>query len=1444
MDLETAMEQRSCEATKLSGKEPHQRAVAGLLSLRVNRSASSSFLPSRLRVFAVRSTGVALNWWLALALTLGFAAFAADTNRPPDSHAPTNMVLIPAGSFAMGDSFHEGRSDELPVHTVYVSAFHMDKFEVTKALWYRVHDWATNHGYKFENRGAGKWVDHPVHSINWYDAVKWCNARSEKEGLVPAYYTSPALDTVYRKGRSNLVETCVKWGTGYRLPTEAEWEKAARGGVSGRRYPWADTNRITQARANFYSNGGNQYRTGPMPYTSPAGSFPPNGYGLFDMAGNIKEWCWDAYYDGWYSHPGGTEDDPRGPMDHLNNRVLRGGSWFNGTNDSRCAAREGRDANFFVNDYAGFRCVIGLSTGRLPGTASHRPDVRRTEPPSWPHRVERLAYMTIEERLPSLAWIERNDPKAVDAIALLKQWATNTPPHELHFLAEALCERGNRFLMPAMRERWRLGIFDDPELLLEYGEAEDYGLLRDAEEQRSHRGEEYSSVGYSRFAFRLAKLLRLGRSDAVPLTNWNIVPLLVDSLEFQQPWDEFVLGGRQAKYSAADLALDALVRMTGHNEGFEPTTSPTKRWAATARWKQWWQKEGETAFLAKHPETKPAFGGVRYKPRPALDVRTLPLMVSVRTADPVAPIGYGVPRSQVISLLGAGRIQQEGAERGLRFRFTSHEAESNWWAEAHAIFPGQPYHILGNEHLQGPFLEGSNRVWLWQGGPQTNDPALRRHIEDLFTHGGETVILSNATIVLLDRNGGLWVQPYLQTPRRGVPLTSRPLWAYDPKTRQWMTREPAAIQVSGQVSNQFYGTAFESRRGGLCFADHYGVHMLHGSNWTYQAIFEPEARALVAAGRKPLLRPPEFAEDAEGRTYCWVPRRNLDYPNLPRGYWLFDGRSWTHNLAVDYIQHLIPRPGGEVWAICQSNRFYVVSTNGQVLSGEAARRRAFLNPNLGQPLFVGTDPTDRTILILTDLTGTTNTPAVVFPPAGRPLELGTELGKALWNKEAGKDMLWGPSNTMWTIEDVRPPTANPQASRPGNSKGLIIRDTNGVRLRAMPLPPDFGTSPHGLDHQGRVYFYTRSNFCRLDSQATDLLESADTQVPTLGVSSSAGPWADSLGRIWFTCYTPVLMDQEIVRLDGLKWESVFQPEKSEWKGPDSSTIVVPGANGAMFFLRSPGFGVSSCALVDDQGLVFDAIGALVQKYPARVRAALPVLPRDLRGNFAKDKAGNVWWADDQIHVLNGATQVVVSAERLGLNKWPRGRLALVLLGDGSRAWAGGEERNALLEFANGEIVKVADAPRVTGKQGWFPQPALRDQKGRVWLDLRDGAVALAPDGTVVATNAYCPCLEDRQGGLWFPEFNGPRSQVMRLGLDGRGSRVSFWAQRLCEAPDGTVWILTSSDLVQFSVSTSGIKVLQTLPVPRAEAGVERPIACDRDGRIWIRGAAYAVKSAK
>jgi sulfatase modifying factor 1 len=292
---------------------------------------------------------------------------ANTTCTPNPCTGPLGMVLIPAGEFEMGDTFNEGHSDELPVHSVYVDAFYIDAHEVTNAAYAGGLNWAIAQGdrivvnggvvYDFSTGrryfqtdsyeedsciawdGATFYVevgreDHPVVHVAWHGAAAYANWRSEMEGLTPCYDTSSWV--------------CDFEADGYRLPTEAEWERAARGGASGHRFPWSDTEFIQHVRANYVSTETIWYDTSAtrgyhpefhgdgFPFTNPVFYFAPNGYGLHGMAGNVREFCNDRYGAEYYEYS--PYENPRGP-ESGSQGVSRGGNWASTAATARVASR-------------------------------------------------------------------------------------------------------------------------------------------------------------------------------------------------------------------------------------------------------------------------------------------------------------------------------------------------------------------------------------------------------------------------------------------------------------------------------------------------------------------------------------------------------------------------------------------------------------------------------------------------------------------------------------------------------------------------------------------------------------------------------------------------------------------------------------------------------------------------------------------------------------------------------------------------------------------------------------------------------------------------------------------------------------------------------------------------------------------------------------------------
>jgi formylglycine-generating enzyme required for sulfatase activity len=342
-------------------------------------------------------TGTDLNTWQPWAR--GFVTGTSSSLKVSDPATPPGMSYIPGGYFTMGDNVAVTFGNI--VHKVIVSPFYISSRETTVGQAREVFQWGLDHGKlqtgteppnyttltntegdpKFltiVNSGksilrltgttlslapplpaqppAIAWsAVHPITAITWYGAVVYCNFRSEMEGKEPCY---------------NLNDwTCDFQKSGYRLPTESEWEKAARGGMEGLRFPWGDT--ITHSEANYNSTTANSYDISPTRsthpvyaanrpiYTAPTGSFAPNGYGLYDVCGNVYEWCWDTAG----SYNGQTRTDPKGPdvPAASGNPMFKGGSFLTAAERVLLASRYVGYPRDFTHEDIGFRVALNAA---------------------------------------------------------------------------------------------------------------------------------------------------------------------------------------------------------------------------------------------------------------------------------------------------------------------------------------------------------------------------------------------------------------------------------------------------------------------------------------------------------------------------------------------------------------------------------------------------------------------------------------------------------------------------------------------------------------------------------------------------------------------------------------------------------------------------------------------------------------------------------------------------------------------------------------------------------------------------------------------------------------------------------------------------------------------------------------------------------------------------
>jgi formylglycine-generating enzyme len=278
---------------------------------------------------------------ISLMVALSVIACACSQEKPVSIEKPVipaDFVFVEGGTFTNPNNNFDGTDKK-------ISDFYISKYEVTQKEWFDITG---------TNPSAFKGDNLPVETVSWYDAIVYCNDRSIKEGLKPYYKINMQKKDPNNKSEYDPIKWTVtinKGANGYRLPTEAEWEYAAGGGQMSKSYTYSGSNDADEV-AWYWMNAGEQYLSGDWNWpaiennkntTKPVGGKKPNELGLYDMSGNVREWCWD-----WF----GDMDAKSGSF-----RVVKGGGWMGDVSNNEVSYRGKFEASGYGPDQ-GFRVVL------------------------------------------------------------------------------------------------------------------------------------------------------------------------------------------------------------------------------------------------------------------------------------------------------------------------------------------------------------------------------------------------------------------------------------------------------------------------------------------------------------------------------------------------------------------------------------------------------------------------------------------------------------------------------------------------------------------------------------------------------------------------------------------------------------------------------------------------------------------------------------------------------------------------------------------------------------------------------------------------------------------------------------------------------------------------------------------------------------------------------
>jgi hypothetical protein len=348
--------------------------------------------------------------------------------------------------------------------------------------------------------------------------------------------------------------------------------------------------------------------------------------------------------------------------------------------------------------------------------------------------LARLGKLPVSERVKELKDLETRRSDTTNILSLLMGWAdeNRSNTYDLELLLGALAERGDFSKTPLLREHWNQRRYARGDFLLRYGTAEEIGALRDYERQIQFSR---SSPTMPNYIHAVVKILQTGFEDAGKLTNHLLLPVLLDGLEHRSVATirRDRMGAQHVELSYADVCMEGLISLTGHDEGFVISQAASAKAAAIERWRRWWAETGQHAYLEQHPEVRPAFSGDIAGDVASVRPFDVPALAIVDSAETGTRIRYDMPRTDVLSLLRDRQITMRRAGNAFRFRFVSATAERRWFSDARAVslllsetnqLPATVVPAMHIDAVAVALPDSRGRTWLSRGLDSSDSIAI------------------------------------------------------------------------------------------------------------------------------------------------------------------------------------------------------------------------------------------------------------------------------------------------------------------------------------------------------------------------------------------------------------------------------------------------------------------------------------------------------------------------------------------------------------------------------------------------------------------------------------------------------------------------------------------------------------------------------------------------